>query len=76
MYKTYPGETPDLGLPERMMAAPGVVTSEGIIFGADVSWRWCFALAETPDLGLPDRTMATRDAALPAGGIIFGADRG
>jgi hypothetical protein len=34
------------------------------------------ALGETPDPGLPDRTMATHDAALPAGGIVFGADLG
>jgi hypothetical protein len=34
------------------------------------------ALGETLDLGLLDQTMATRDAALPAGGIGFGADLG
>jgi hypothetical protein len=30
------GETLDPELPDRMMAAPGVVTPVGIIFGADV----------------------------------------
>jgi hypothetical protein len=34
------------------------------------------APGETPDLGLPDWTMATHDAALPARGIVFGADLG
>jgi hypothetical protein len=34
------------------------------------------ASEETLDLGLPDWMMATRDAALSAGGIIFGADLG
>jgi hypothetical protein len=58
-----------------MMAVPGVVTHVGIIFGADVSAGDGVALGETPDLGLPDRTMATRDA-LPARGIVFGADLG
>jgi hypothetical protein len=44
-------------------------------FGADVSVGDGVAPGETPDLGLPDQTMATRNA-LPAGGIIFGADLG
>jgi hypothetical protein len=34
------------------------------------------APGETPDLGLPDRMMATHDAALPAGGIVFGVNLG
>jgi hypothetical protein len=58
-----------------MMAALGVVNPMGIIFGADVGWDGV-APGETPDLGLPDRTMVTHDTALPAGGIVFGADLG
>jgi hypothetical protein len=34
------------------------------------------APGEISDLGLPDPTMVTHDAALPAGGIVFGADLG
>jgi hypothetical protein len=53
------------------MAAPGVATPlEGIIFGADVGWRWCCS-GETPDLGLLDRTIVTRGAILPLWGIVL-----
>jgi hypothetical protein len=37
-----PRKTLDLGLLDRMMVALNVITPlEGIIFGADVGWRWC-----------------------------------
>jgi hypothetical protein len=34
------------------------------------------APGETPDLGILDQMMVTRDAALPVGVIVFGADVG
>jgi hypothetical protein len=34
------------------------------------------APGENLDPGLPDRTMAARNAVLPDGGIVFGADNG
>jgi hypothetical protein len=62
-----PGETLDPGLPDRMMAAPSVVTPlEGIIL-EHMSTGGGATLGETPDRGLLDRTMATRGVVLPTG---------
>jgi hypothetical protein len=58
------------------MAAPDVVTPlDGIIL-EHMSTGGGITLGETSDLGLVDQTMATDGAALPAGGIVFGAVTG
>jgi hypothetical protein len=72
--ETAPGETLDPGLPDRMMAAPGVVTPVDIFFGAEVGWRWCCS-GGNRDLGLPDQMMAAPGVVTHVG-IIFGADVG
>jgi hypothetical protein len=71
-----PGETLDPGLPDQMMAAPGVITPiEGIIL-EHISTVSGATLRQTPGLGLLDRTMATCGTVLPAGAIVFGAVTG
>jgi hypothetical protein len=53
------------------MAEPNIVTPlEGIIL-EHMSTGGGSTPGETPDLGLLDQTMATRDAVLPAGGIVL-----
>jgi hypothetical protein len=71
----YSGETLDPGILDRMMVAPGIVPLWES-FLEQTSAGDGVAPGETPDLGLPDQTMATHDAALPAGGIVFGVDLG